>query len=101
MSVMSFSGGTKTSSATGQIWDPRKKPHTAVYLGRRGAGSGDYENVIRANTEGLATDFNHQEIDNYIAGGGAAGLDTESYRTGGSPDYNWQPNGTYHESVNI
>ena len=97
---MSFSGGTKATSATG--WDPRKKPSTAVYLGGRhgrGAGSEDYENVIRANTEGRSTDFNPHEIDTYIAGG--AGLETESYRTAGSPDYNYPVNGTYRDSINI
>ena len=85
---MSFSGGTKTTSATGHaMWDPRRKPNTAVYLGRRGyVGSEDYENMIRGNTEGRSTESNQQEIDNYIAAG-VAGLDTESYRTGGSPDY--------------
>ena len=69
-------------------FDPRRKPNTAVYLGRRGQGqSEDYDNVLRANTEGRSTDLNAaQEIDNYITGGGV-GYDTESYRTGGSPDY--------------
>ena len=60
-------------------WDPRRKPNTAVYLGRRGppGQSEDYETVLRANTEGRATDMNANEIDNYIAGG-SAGIDTES-----------------------
>ena len=68
-------------------WDPRRKPNTAVYLGRRGKGQSDeYDHVLRSNTDGRSADLNQNEIDNYISGG-AAGLDNESLITGGSPDY--------------
>ena len=73
-SVMSFSGGTKATSATGHpmTWDPRRKPNTAAYLGRRAPGSSeDYENVVRSQTEGRSTDLNANEIDTYVGGGGA------------------------------
>ena len=98
---MSFSGGTKATAGTGYpiAWDPRKKPHTAVYLGRRGGKgqSDDYDNVLRSNTEGRSTELTQNEIDNYVKG--SAGVDAESYMTVNSPHPNMPA--TYRDSLNI
>lgn len=79
-SVMSFSGGSKTTAGYPVTWDYMKKPSTAINYGRRGNERvGNTEYVARNNTasDGQQNDFN-QDFGGY-QGVGTSAHDTESF----------------------